>query len=102
MGVPESVDPIIRLPGRSGAFVRTESVIAAHLRKIFKIYRLTEQAVVAVTRNADIAYDERFDEEDLDLRSHMARLLRRRERLAPCGWRCRARPRPCGRSLCGG
>ena len=68
VGVPESVDPIIRLPGRSGAFVRTESVIAAHLRKIFKIYRLTEQAVVAVTRNADIAYDERFDEEDLDLR----------------------------------
>lgn len=83
VGVPEAVDPIIVLPGRSGAFVRTESVIAAHLRKIFKIYHLTEQAVVAVTRNADIAYDERFDEEDLDLRSHMTRLLRRRERLAP-------------------
>lgn len=83
VGVPEPVGPVVQLPGRSGAFVRTESIIAAHLRKIFKIYRLEEQAVVSVTRNADIAYDERFDEEDLDLRSHMTRLLRRRERLAP-------------------
>ena len=53
-----------------------------HLHKIFKIYAVEEQAVVAVTRNADISYDERFDQEDLDMRSHMSQLLRQRgERL---------------------
>ena len=83
VGVPDPVPPILTLPGRPGAFVRTETILMAHLRKIFKIYHVEEQAVAAVTRNADISYDEIFDEEDLDLRSHMAKLIRQRDRLAP-------------------
>ena len=83
VGVPEVIAPIVPLPGRPGAFVRTEDILAHHLKKIFKIYQVEEQAVVCVTRNADISYDEAMDEEDLDLRAQMTRLLRRRERLAP-------------------
>ena len=83
VGVPEVVPPIVTLPGRPGAFVRTEDILAHHLRKIFKIYQVEEQAVVSVTRNADISYDEAMDQEDLDLRAQMTKLLRRRERLAP-------------------
>ncbi|WP_295581266.1 polyphosphate kinase 1 [uncultured Oscillibacter sp.] len=83
VGVPETAPAVLELPARPGAFVRTETVLSHYLRKIFKIYAVEEQAVAAVTRNADISFDERFDEEDLDLRSHMARLLRQRDRLAP-------------------
>jgi polyphosphate kinase len=81
VGVPESVPAILFLPDHPGGFVRTETILEAHLRKIFKIYRIEEQAVVAVTRNADISYDENFDEDGPDLRSHMAKLIKQRERL---------------------
>ena len=83
VGVPDVVPPIVTLPGRPGAFVRTEDILAHHLRKIFKIYQVEEQAVVSVTRNADLSYDEAMDQEDLDQRVQMTKLLRQRERLAP-------------------
>ena len=83
VGVPDVVPPIVMLPDRPGAFVRTEDILAHHLRKIFKIYQIEEQAVVSVTRNADLSYDEAMDQEDLDLRTQMTKLLRQRERLAP-------------------
>ena len=83
VGVPDTIPPIVPLPGRPGAYVRAEDILAHHLRKIFKIYQVEEQAVVSVTRNADISYDEAMDEEDLDLRDQMTKLLRQRERLAP-------------------
>ncbi len=83
VGIPEGVPRILPLPERQGAFVRTENILAHYLKKIFKIYRIEEQAIIAVTRNADISYDEKYDEEDMDLRSQMTKLLRERERLAP-------------------
>ena len=82
--VPKSVPPILVLPGTPTRFVRTEAVVAAHLKKIFKIYIVEEEAVIAVTRNADISLDEeKFDEDNPDFLNYMARLLRKRERLAP-------------------
>jgi polyphosphate kinase len=83
VGIPDTVPAVLALPGCPGSFVRTETILAAYVRKIFKIYHVEEQAIIAVTRNADISYDEIFDEEDLDLRSHMAKLIRQRDRLAP-------------------
>ena len=54
------------------------------MRKIFHIYALEEQAVVSVTRNADLSYDvEKFDEDNPDFRTHISKLLRQRDRLAP-------------------
>ncbi len=82
--VPSSVPPILMLPGSTIRFVRTEAVVAAHLKKIFKIYDVEEAAVIAVTRNADISLDEeKFDEDNPDFLNYMAKLLRKRERLAP-------------------
>ncbi len=82
--VPQSVPPILMLPGTPMRYVRTEDVIAAHLKKIFKIYIVEEEAVIAVTRNADISLDEeKFDEDNPDFLNYMAKLLRKRERLAP-------------------
>ncbi len=82
--LPESVPAILLLPGENARFVRTEEVLLAHLRKIFKIYHVAEECVVAVTRNSDIDYDEdNLDDDEIDLRSHLTKLLRKRERLAP-------------------
>ena len=56
--VPESLPPIILLPGENAQYVRTEEVIRSQLHKIFKAYHITEESVVTVTRNADINYSE--------------------------------------------
>jgi len=72
------------LPGAQVKYVRTEAVVAAHLKKTFKIYEVAEQAVISVTRNADISMDEeKFDEDNPDFLNYMAKLLRKREKLAP-------------------
>ena len=82
--LPKSVPPILMLPGAQVKYVRTEAVVAAHLKKTFKIYDVLEQSVIAVTRNADISMDEeKFDEDNPDFLNYMAKLLRKREKLAP-------------------
>ena len=84
VGVPEEVPPILILPGKGLRFVRVEDVLLAHLKKIFKIYHVAEQCVITVTRNADISYDEdEFEQDTVDFRSQMVKLLRKREYLAP-------------------
>ena len=82
--LPSSVPPILMLPGEGVRYVRTESIVAAHLKKTFKIYTVEEQAVISVTRNADISLDEeKFDEATPDFLNYMTKLLKKRARLAP-------------------
>ncbi len=82
--VPETVPSILSLPGEPGRYIRAETIVSHYVRKIFHIYALEEQAVVSVTRNADLSYDEeKFDEDNPDFRSHISKLLRQRDRLAP-------------------
>ena len=82
--IPKIVPPILKLPGAPTKFVRTEAVVAAHVKKTFKVYAVEEQAVISVTRNADISMDEeKFDEDNPDFLNYMSKLLRKRDRLAP-------------------
>ena len=82
--VPPTLPRIIMLPGGDVRYIRTEAVIAAHIRKIFKIYDVGEQAVISITRNADISLsEEQFDDESPDYLNFMRRLLKKRDRLAP-------------------
>ena len=82
-GVPDTVPPILFLPGRNTEFVRTEDILQSHLRKIFKIYKVEESAIISVTRNTDFSYDEKFDDDTADYRDYMAKLLKIRDKLAP-------------------
>ncbi len=82
--VPAALPRVIMLPGDGARYIRTESVIAAQLKKIFKIYDVAEQAVISITRNADISLTEEvYDEESPDFLNTMRRLLKKRDRLAP-------------------
>lgn len=82
--VPPALPRIIMLPGGGVRYIRTETVIAAHLKKIFKIYDVGEQAVVSITRNADISLsEEHYDDESPDFLNYMRSLLKKRDRLAP-------------------
>lgn len=83
--VPETLPPLLYLPTKEGTrFIRLEEVIKGNLYKIFKIYALREQAVICVTRSADISFDtDEMDEDNVDYREYMSKLLRSRDRLVP-------------------
>ncbi len=82
--IPSSIPPILTLPPRHILYVPNDPVDAAHLKKTFKIYAVEEQAIISVTRNADISLDEeKFDEDNPDFLNYMSKLLRKRDRLAP-------------------
>ena len=83
--VPDSLPQLLYLPTKEGIrFIRLEEIIKGNLYKIFKIYALREQAVICVTRSADISFDgDEMDEDKVDYRDYMSNLLRSRDRLAP-------------------
>ena len=82
--VPPVLPKVIALPGGGLRYIRTEAVILAHMKKIFKIYEVSEQAVISITRNADISLnEENYDDENPDFLNYMRSLLKKRDRLAP-------------------
>ena len=100
--VPDNVPPILMLPGTPMRYVRTESIVAANLKKLFKIYNVEESAVIAVTRNADISFDaEKFDDGKPDFLNYMSRLLKKRERLAPVRLEIQGQAPRLTKMLCG-
>ena len=100
--VPRSIPPILAMPGSPLRFVRTEAVIAAHLKKIFKMYIIEESAVISVTRNADISLDEKnFDAETPDFLNYMSKLLRKRDRLSPVRLEIQGNAPRLAKMLCG-
>lgn len=80
--VPTSTPEYIQLPGRSGHFIRTEKVIYEFADEIFGKLTILEKNCLCITRNADIAAeDESFDLSE-DYRSHMKKLLKKRNKMA--------------------
>ena len=73
---------LIGVPGQSGAYMLSEELILHFLPKVFSGYRVVSKSLIRVTRNADIDADALYDE-DLDYREFMAKLIKRRRRLAP-------------------
>jgi len=104
--VPQSLPAAIQLPGDGIRYIRTESVILANLKKIFKIYDVSEKAVVSITRNADITlseelYEEQEDGENPDYLHYMQSLLKKRTRLAPVRLEVEGSAPKLARQLCG-
>ncbi len=73
---------LIAVAGRPGAYMLSEELILHFLPKVFGGYRVVSKSLIRVTRSADIDADALYDE-DLDYREFMAKLIKRRKRLAP-------------------
>lgn len=104
--VPDSLPQLLYLSndGHNIRFIRMEELILGNLDHIFKIYLQEEKAVVCVTRNADISFND--DETDNDdpssgdvYREYMSKLLKSRDRLAPVWLEVEGNARELGRSL---
>ena len=81
--IPASLPPYLRLEERGLHYVLLEDVLMEYAKDIFDQFTITEKAVVAVTRNADISpEDEAYDVAE-DFRQHMRKIVKKRARLAP-------------------
>ena len=80
--VPESAPPFLLLSDGK-RFVRTENILLSWLPTLFDAFTVKERCVLAVTRNADISFDEeKFDDNEEDFRRQMKKLLKQRDHLA--------------------
>ncbi len=74
---------IVFLPGDTSRFMLIEDLILHFVPKIFQNYKILEKALIRITRNADINAEEGLVDYDLDFRSVMTELLKKRKKLSP-------------------
>lgn len=81
--VPKTLPPFLVLEEPGLRYVLTEQIILSHAYALFEGYTVTSQAVIAVTRNADLPLEDEDSETQEDFRAHMKKLLKKRSRLSP-------------------
>ena len=80
--VPDSAPPYLLLADGK-RFARTENILLRWLSTLFDAYTVKENCALAVTRNADISFDdEKFEDNEEDFRRQMKKLLKQRDHLA--------------------
>lgn len=80
--LPESVPQLLMLPDGK-RYVRTENLLLSLVPRFFDAYRVKESLILAVTRNADLSFDdEKFEDNEKDFKTHMKKLLKKRDQLA--------------------
>lgn len=83
--IPENVPPYLMLPAEKEElrYIRTENILLMMAPDLFGAYTAEEITVLCVTRNADISFDdEKFDDDEEDLRNQITKLLKKRENLS--------------------
>ncbi len=81
--IPPSLPKSVYLPGNKIRYVLMEQIILEFIPKIFKIYSILDEAIISVTRNADISPDDEAPDLEEDYLHHMKKILKKRMRLAP-------------------
>lgn len=80
--LPESVPQLLMLPDGK-RYVRTENLLLSLVPRFFDAYRVKESLILAVTRNADLSFDdEKFEDNEKDFKTQMKKLLKKRDHLA--------------------
>lgn len=73
---------LIEIPTRPGTFMLCEELILHFVYRLFAKYTIIEKTVIRITRNADID-TENFNDDNLDYRDMMGKLIKKRTRLNP-------------------
>lgn len=82
MMLPDILPKIIKLPTETGyPFIRTSRVIHEFAQDCFPKYKIKNKNIIRVTRNADLSADDEIAYDDVDYRSHMKKILKKRTRL---------------------
>lgn len=82
MPIPNILPKIIKLSSDSGQpFIRTSKVITEFVEESFPKYKILKTTGIRVTRNADLSADDEIAYDEVDYRSHMKKILKKRNRL---------------------
>lgn len=84
----ENLPKIVFLPntdrtGFSGKFLLIEEIIRRYAKQVWENFEVLSTAIFRVTRNADIEIDEGLFDHDVDFRSIMEKLVKKRKKLQP-------------------
>ena len=79
--VPDKIDRYIKISSKT--IVLLEDVIKEFGQKVFDPHKCEKKYVMSLTRNADISYNDDDYEVELDFRSYMKDMLKKRKRLQP-------------------
>lgn len=80
--LPASLPPFLMLYDTT-SFIRTENILLHWMPVLFDSFTIKESCFLAVTRNADISFDdEKFEDNEEDYRRQMKKLLKKRDHLA--------------------
>lgn len=82
--VPMALNRLVPVEGRENSFILLERIIEYFAADLFTMYKVQDSTVLCVTRNADIDTEyEVSDDDHMDYRQYMKKLLKSRSRLAP-------------------
>jgi len=83
ISLPDDIDRVIYLPAETCRFILVEDMIRMFAEKVFHKFTVQEKTVFSIIRNADIDGDEGIYDFDISLKDTMAKILKRRDGLAP-------------------
>ena len=80
--IPNFLPKIIKLPTDRGyPFIRTSKVLYENVDLCYPKFKILQKTIIRVTRNADLSADDEVSYEDVDYRSLMKKILKKRNRL---------------------
>ena len=74
---------LIQVPSGNNHYMLVEELILHYLPEVFDHYEVKSKSLIRIIRNADIDVDEAFDDEELDYRDCMKKLINTRKKLCP-------------------
>ena len=74
---------LIPVPSGKNHYMLVEELILHYIPEVFDQYEVKSKSLIRIIRNADIDVDEAFDDEELDYRDCMKKLISTRKKLCP-------------------
>lgn len=74
---------LIPVPSGKNHYMLVEELILHYILEVFDHYEVKSKSLIRIIRNADIDVDEAFDDEELDYRDCMKKLISTRKKLCP-------------------
>ena len=74
---------LIPVPSGKNHYMLVEELILHYIPEVFDHYEVKSKSLIRIIRNADINVDEAFDDEELDYRDCMKKLISTRKKLCP-------------------
>lgn len=74
---------LIPVPSGKNHYMLVEELILHYIPEVFDHYEVKSKSLIRIIRNADIDVDEAFDDEEIDYRDCMKKLISTRKKLCP-------------------